>query len=81
MKCDTPRRLMLVRWLVFGAWLAGVTVHLLVYVLPAQPTQTTEWYASLGGYRALIFGTTRFPLWVAGLGMLALMDCWIRCER
>ncbi|CAJ0821543.1 hypothetical protein LMG18101_04660 [Ralstonia flaminis] len=81
MKLNTPRKLTLIRWLVFGAWLIGVTVHLLVYVLPAQPTQTTEWYASLGGYRALVFGITRFPLWVAGLGMLVLMDCWIRRER
>lgn len=72
---------MLIRWLVFGAWLAAVTVHLLVYLLPAQPTQTTEWYASLGGYRALVFGITRFPLWVAGLSMLVLMDLWIRRER
>lgn len=81
MKRDTPRRLMLIRWLVFGAWLIGVTVHLLVYVLPAQSIQTTEWYASLGGYQALVFGMTRFPLWVAGLGTLVLMDCWIRRER
>lgn len=81
MKLNTPRKLTLIRWLVFGAWLIGVTVHLLVYVLPARSIQITEWYASLGGYQALVFGITRFPLWVTGLCMLALMDCWIRRER
>ncbi len=81
MKPALARKMMRLRWFVLGAWLLGVGIHLSIFISLPLPPNGVEWYASLAGFRGIVFLLTRLPLWVAGLCMLALVGYQIRHGR
>ncbi|CBJ41836.1 hypothetical protein LBW59_16650 [Ralstonia solanacearum] len=81
MKPALARKMMRLRWFVLGAWLLGVGIHLSIFISLPLPPNGVEWYASLAGFRGIVFLLTRLPLWVAGLCMLALVGYRIRHGR
>ena len=69
------------RWLVFGAWLVGVAVHLVTFIAFDESLQGAEWYASLPSYKMAVFGLTRFPLWIFALCLLIVVISQMRRVR
>ena len=61
------------RWLIFGAWLIGVAVHLVTFIAFDESPQGAEWYASRPSYKMALFWVTRFPLWIFALCLLVVV--------